>query len=79
MEVALLPQYHFVAAFAVSYSIIHGNPASGGGWKKTKQRENVCGNVVVSEQKNKIKMGKQRAAENRKDKETIKITREVSK
>lgn len=36
MEVALLPKHHFVAAVAVSYSIIHGNPASGGGWKKTK-------------------------------------------
>lgn len=53
MEVALPLQHHFVAAVAVSYSIIHGNPASAGGCKKIKQRRNACGNVVVSDWRNK--------------------------
>lgn len=38
MEVAILPKHCFVAAVAVSYSIIRGNPAIGGGWKKTKEK-----------------------------------------
>jgi hypothetical protein len=56
VEVALLPQHHFVTAIAISYSTIHGNLASEGDWKKTKVTENA----VVSKWKGKgIKMGKQ--------------------
>lgn len=47
--------------------------------KRQNKREIVCGNVVVSEQRNKIKMGRQRAVGNGKDKENIKITWEVNK
>lgn len=53
MEVVLLSQHHSVAVVAASYSIIHGNPASGGGCKKIKQRGNVYGTATVSEWKDK--------------------------